>query len=153
MPMAAAPAHQHAPTSRPAPRATARAGRMERSITRAINRIRHRRRLPRLLVDSRLSRVAAWHSFDMLANNFMSHSSSNGTPFYSRIRRAYPARAVGENLIAFRGSCSGRCVVRYWMSSAPHRAELLAARYRRIGIGRGSYRGRSAVTADFASSS
>jgi len=145
--MAAPPAHHHAP----APHASARVDGLEHAVTRAINRIRRRHGLPALHLSRRLSRVASWHSFDLLSHGFLSHSSSNGTPFYSRIRHAVPARAVGETLIEFHGNCSGRRIVRYWMHSPPHRAELMSPAYRRVGVGRGSYRGATVVTADFAS--
>lgn len=147
MPMAQAPAHLHAP----APHRPARASRVERAVARAINRIRDRHGLHRLHISRRLSRVAAWHSFDLLAHGLLSHSSSDGTPFYSRIRHAVPARSVGETLIEFRGNCSGGRIVRYWMHSPPHRAEILSPGFRRLGVGRGAYRGTSVVTADFAS--
>ena len=147
MPMADAPAQQHAP----APRTTDRAHRMQRSIAHAINRIRRQHGLPRLHFSGRLSRVAAFHSFDLLAHGILTHASSNGTPFYARIRHAVPARSVGETLIEYRGPVSGGRIVRYWMQSPPHRRELLGPGYRRIGIGWGTYRGTSIVTADFAS--
>jgi uncharacterized protein YkwD len=151
VPVAHAPAH-HAPAHHaPAHHAQARLDRVERAVLRAVNRIRARRGLPRLRADRRLSAVATRHSRDLLVHGLLSHSSSDGTPFWSRIRRAADARTVGETLIEFHGSSSGGRIVRAWMHSPPHRAELLAPGYRRIGIGRVRAGGVSVVTADFAS--
>jgi uncharacterized protein YkwD len=141
VPVAALPAH----------RAEARIDHTERAVFRAINHARKRRGLPRLRLTRSLSRAAARHSFDQAANRFLSHSSSDGTPFDIRIRRAEDARTVGETLIEFRGHCTGRQIVRAWMHSPPHRLELLFPGFRRVGIGRASARGESIVTADFAS--
>lgn len=151
MPVADAPA-QHAPAQRaPVHRALARYDRFERGVFRAVNRVRRRYGLPRLHPSGRLTFVAASHSADQARRGFMSHSSSDGTPFYRRIRRAANARTVGETIIEYRGSVSGRGIVRAWMQSPPHRRELLGPAYRRIGIGHAAGRGVSVVTADFAS--
>jgi uncharacterized protein YkwD len=120
-------------------------------VYRAINHARARRGLPKLHLNSKMSAMAAWHSQDLLVHGMLSHSSSDGTPFYNRIRRVANARAVGENLIEFRGNCTGRRIVRAWMHSPPHRAEILARGYRRVGVGRGRVHHLSVVTADFAS--
>jgi uncharacterized protein YkwD len=145
--MAQAPVHHHAP----AQHRHAGASRVEHAVARAINRIRDRHGLHRLHMSRRLSGVAAWHSFDLLAHGLLSHASSDGTSFDRRIRHAVPARSVGETLIEFRGNCSGGRIVRYWMHSPPHRAEILSPGFRRLGVGRGTFRGTSVVTADFAS--
>jgi uncharacterized protein YkwD len=144
--MADAPAH-HAP----APHAQARTDRIERAAIRAINRQRSRYGLPSLRLSGRLSAIATWHSWDMLRHGMLSHSSSDGTPFYTRIRRIVPARTVGETLIEYHGTYGGRAIVRAWMNSPPHRAELLSRSYHRVGVGRWRYRSMSVVTADFAS--
>jgi uncharacterized protein YkwD len=146
VPMADAPAH-HAP----APHAQARTDRIERAAIRAINRQRARYGLPALHLSSRLGAIATWHSWDMLRHGMLSHSSSDGTPFYTRIRRVVPARTVGETLIEYRGRYGGYSIVRAWLHSPPHRAELLSRSYHRIGVGRWRYRGMSVVTADFTS--
>jgi uncharacterized protein YkwD len=98
----------------------------------------------------RISFVAAWHAQDQVIHRFVSHSSSDGTPFYSRIRRVTHARRVGETIIEYRGGMSARRIVRAWMHSPPHRAELMSPGYRRIGVGRARSRTMTVVTADFA---
>jgi uncharacterized protein YkwD len=98
-----------------------------------------------------LTFVAAFHSHDQAVNRFVSHSSSDGTPFYARIRRVASARTVGETIIEYRGRISGRRIVSAWMHSPGHRRELMTSAYRRIGVGHVSAGGMSVVTADFAS--
>jgi len=150
VPVAPAPA-QPAPAQRsPAHHSLARYDRIERGVFRAVNRVRRRHGLSRLRLVPRISFVAAIHSYDQAVNRFISHSSSNGMPFDSRIRSAANARLVGETIIEFGGRATGASVVRAWMHSPPHRAELLTAAYRRIGIGHATSHGMSVVTADFA---
>lgn len=146
----AAPAQPAPAQHAPARHALARYDRVERGVFRAVNRVRVRHGLPRLRMVPRIAFVAAVHSYDQAVNRFISHSSSNGTPFYSRIRHATNARMVGETIIEYRGSSTGGRIVGAWMRSPPHRAELLAPGYRRIGIGRAYSHGINVVTADFA---
>jgi uncharacterized protein YkwD len=141
MSVAQAPAHQ----------AGVQIDRVELAVYRAVNGARRRHGLPRLRLIGNLVRVAQQHSQDLSANGFLSHSSSDGTPFYVRIRRADDARTVGETLIACRGGYSPRSVVRAWMHSPPHRAELMSRAYRTVGVGRAASRGTAVITADFAS--
>lgn len=148
MPIADAPAQPPAP----AHHAQARWDHVERGVFRAINRVRSRNGLPRLRLVYPITFMAKLHSLDLARHNRLSHSSTNGTPFYSRIRHVADARVVGETIIAYRGRNTGRRIVRAWMRSPSHRRELLAGSYRRVGVGRAGARGLTVVTADFASS-
>jgi uncharacterized protein YkwD len=119
-------------------------------VYRAVNRIRRRHGLPALRLVPSISFIAAFHSHDQAVNRFVSHSSSDGTPYYRRIRRVARARTVGETIIEYKGRSTAWAIVRAWMNSPPHRAELLGRPYRRVGVGRAVIRGMSVVTADFA---
>jgi uncharacterized protein YkwD len=107
---------------------------------------------------SRLGRAADYHSREMLYGNYFAHPSLNGRSMSSRVRRYSHSRRVGETLAMLSGGCrrgmAGR-VVGMWMSSSTHRAVLLSAGFRRVGVARrvGRLGGRRAcvVTADFAS--
>lgn len=142
MPALAAHAAVHAPA--------------ERAIVRVLNRTRRAHGLHPLRMARGLHRAARSHSFDMLVRNMLTHDAGNGTPFGARVRRGAGYRAVGENVAWMpQGTGSGaRSVVRLWMHSPPHRAQLLSPSYRFIGVGRLHGRlGRSPgviVTADFA---
>ena len=152
MPLADTPAQtapaQHAPAHH---LAKARFDRVELGVFRSVNRVRRAYGLPRLRPSLRISFIAALHATDMARYRFMSHSSSNGTPFNTRIRMVENARVVGETLAALEGRATGRRVVRSWMRSPSHRAQVLNPRYRRIGVGRATAGGLVFVTADFAS--
>lgn len=129
----------------------------ERAVVRAISHQRTARGIGGIRGDRALARAANYHTVQMLRSNFFSHSSRNGTPFHSRVRRFAHRRAVGETLALVGGSCRGTAgrIVRMWMNSPGHRAILLSGGYRRVGIGArvGNLgRGRTCVvTADFAS--
>jgi len=137
-------------------RAEAGITRADRALIRRVNDVRGDHGLSPLRASSALNRAADSHSRDMLRHDFFDHTSSDGTPFDSRIRRYADARMVGENLAAIgRRHGGGRAVMRMWMQSPVHRAVLLSPDYRRIGIGRrwgtlGTSH-QAVVTADFAS--
>ena len=136
--------------------AGARLGHSERAMIRLINDMRAQHGLVRLRASGALSRAADSHSRDMLARDFFDHTSSNGTPFGSRVRRYANARLLGEALAMIGRRRGGAAtVVRMWMESPPHRAVLLTPGFRRIGIARRwgmiGPAGQAVVTADFAS--
>ena len=149
MPVADAPAHT-APAHRAPAHHQARYDRIELGVFRAVNRIRRRHHLPTLRMVPSISFIAAFHSRDQAVNRFVSHSSSDGTPYYRRIRRVARAKSVGETIIEYRGRSTAWGIVSAWMHSPAHRAELLAGGYRRVGVGRAVAGGLNVVTADFA---
>ena len=124
---------------------------IERRIVRLINRIRRRRGLAPLFRNSRLTFVAGLHSLDLARHNELSHSSSNGQSFVQRLHYATHARVIGETIAEVNGRGGAGTVVRAWMHSAPHRAELLCPSFHSIGVGSVRWGGARIVTADFAS--
>ena len=153
--LAAAFATALGPTATPAA-ANARLDGLERAVIRHVNAFRARNGLGIVRHSHPLSRSADRHSRDMVRRDFLTHFSSDGTPFDARIRRYAGAKLVGETLAALpRGGGGAAAVVRIWRHSPPHRAILLARQFQRIGVARrwGSVLGGpSAVfTADFAS--
>ena len=130
--------------------------RAERKVIRIVNRIRGRHGLRRLKASRPLAAAASVHTGDMLARDFLSHSSSDGTAMSDRVRRFTGRKAwVGESIAAIPGRATARKAVRMWMNSPPHRAVLLAPAGRRIGVGKrrgklGSAR-RAVFTADLTS--
>jgi uncharacterized protein YkwD len=84
--------------------------------------------------DRKLTAAAQGHSEDMAANNFFSHSGSNGSSFITRITAAaYPYAAAGENIAA--GYSSAKAVVTAWMESDGHRDNILNCNYVHTGLG------------------
>ncbi len=128
----------------------------ERAIVRAVNEQRAAYGLPNLRISRTLSRSAQRHSVDQLRHDVLNHTSSDGTSFGRRLARTGHYRIAGE-VIAFapRGAQSrARAVVRLWMQSPGHRAQVLNPAFRLVGVGRvrgllGRSRG-TVVTVDFA---
>jgi uncharacterized protein YkwD len=124
----------------------------ETSLLRAVNGARAAHHLRPLRIDSTLTRAARSHSQDMLAHGYFAHGA-----FRSRMI-AFHARGpfVGENLAWGVGSlASPAAIVREWLASPEHRANLLRPGFSRIGIGESvgsfeGYGGATVVTADFA---
>jgi uncharacterized protein YkwD len=84
--------------------------------------------------DAALARAAQRHSADMAARDYFSHTSPDGTTFAERIRAAgYSGGTIGENIAA--GQTTAKAVMRNWMSSGSHRANILNCAYRDIGVG------------------
>lgn len=117
-----------------------------------INNYRSSHGMHRLQFGRRLQHAAAAHSTNMARHHMLSHYSSSGTDWLTRIRRyGFRGSWVGENLAV--GHWTTRTTIRAWKRSAPHNANLLNSHYRVIGIGvvKGVWGGRVAyyVTADF----
>jgi uncharacterized protein YkwD len=129
-------------------------GRVERATLCLLNGERAKRGLRPLQRDRRLARAADRHVHDMVAHRYFEHDSRNGDSFADRIRgTGYLSRVsswvVGENIAwGSGGSSSAEAIVRAWMDSPGHRANILNRRYREIGIGTtpGSPRGGSGTT-------
>jgi uncharacterized protein YkwD len=87
-----------------------------------------------LTVDSRLAAAARKHSADMVARDYFSHTTPNGVTFSQRIdAEGYKWSLVGENIAA--GQRNATEVMKAWMKSPGHRANILNCGYRNIGIG------------------
>ena len=69
---------------------------------------------------------------------YFEHESFNGGSFWKRIERYYPVRrgywSVGENIFWESPDTTGSSAVHEWMTSAPHRQNILAREWREIGI-------------------
>ena len=105
------------------------------------NRVRTEHGLPALRENKRLRRAAVAHSKDMVRDGFFEHTTPQGVTMVERILRARYVRedqgwAFGENLAWGTGSFgTPRGAVEAWMDSPGHRANLLRAAYREVGIG------------------
>jgi uncharacterized protein YkwD len=117
-----------------------------------MNEARRAHGLGPLRLDRRLRRVARVHSGKMLRTGSFSHGA-----FSARIRAAgVTAVRVGENLAWAAGGLSqARAVVKLWLGSPEHRANLLRPGYSTVGVGvrRGTFEGCAGalvITTDFA---
>jgi uncharacterized protein YkwD len=132
--------------------AAAKASTSQTALLREINRVRSTHGLRALSFDPVLARAALAHSREMAASGVFAHGS-----FQSRMQQFHVAGPfVGENLAWGVGRYgSPRGIVRLWLHSPEHRANLLRPGFRRIGLGELSTRfqgfaGAAVVTADFA---
>ena len=124
----------------------------ESSLLTAMNEARLANGMQPLRADVRLERAARAHSSKMLRTGTFFHGA-----FSWRIRRVgVRAPHIGENLAWGQGALSAaRSIVRAWLASPEHRANLLHPGYRLVGVGalRGRFDGRAnalMVTTDFA---
>ena len=118
----------------------------------AMNEARAAHGLAPLRLDARLQRAARAHSSDMVRRNYFAHG-----PFALRLARfGVRGPRVGENLAWGVGwGADVRLIVRRWLASPPHRANLLRPGFRRVGLGLragpfGGYGSALVITADFA---
>jgi uncharacterized protein YkwD len=117
----------------------------KRQIVRAtlceLNRTRSHHGLHRLRLNKKLSKAARRHARDMARRNYFSHDTLGGGSFLDRIRRTGYLRGarswiVGENLAwGSRGYSRPQVIMRMWMNSPGHRANILNGSFREIGIG------------------
>jgi uncharacterized protein YkwD len=134
------------------------------TVVEELNRVRATRGLRPLRPVRSLAVAARRHSIQMAQRGFFDHNSVDGTPFWRRIERFYGDRGfrsweVGENLFyQSPTTIVAASVVRSWLASPGHRANMLSRAWRDVGVGSlslpsapGVYGGSpvTIVTADF----
>ena len=144
-PVQQAPVTKPAPTTKPAPQTTAPApskpaqptaglSAFEQQVVDLTNNERQKAGLQPLKADSELSSVARKKSEDMLAKNYFSHTSPTyGSPFDMMKKFGITYRTAGENIA--KGQRTPAEVVKAWMESPGHRANILNKDYTHIGVG------------------
>jgi uncharacterized protein YkwD len=143
--------------------AAASQSRIDSSLLRQINAVRSAHGLRPLAVSSRLALAAQQHTREMGVDGYFDHASYDKSPFWKRIEKWYPSGGwsswdVGENILYQSPDLTTTQIVRTWMASPEHRANLLSRDWREIGISAmhfeaapGEFSGRpvTLVTADF----
>jgi uncharacterized protein YkwD len=105
----------------------------ESAIVNAMNRERAAHGLTPLGVNSRLEAAADDRIADMFDKHYFSHVSPDGIQPWSWVdQRGYDYREVGENLAL--GYPSADSIVDGWMHSPGHRANILGAHFREVGV-------------------
>ena len=117
----------------------------KRTVVRAtlctLNAERDRYGLRPLKLNKKLSKAARRHARDMVRRDYFAHDSLSGGTFVDRIRRAgylngANSWSVGENLAwGAHQRAAPRAITESWMNSAGHRANILSASFREVGIG------------------
>jgi len=153
-PSAATPAGLSAPVSMDA---------LDTGVIQQVNVIRRQHELPPVKLNQSLAEAASAHSDEMASDGYFDHASFDGTAFWKRIGRWYGSGgytywSVGENLLWSSPETDAPKALRLWMASKPHRANILNAAWREIGVsavhtsqGPGVYGGDPAtiITVDF----
>ncbi len=135
---------------------------LARRILVLLNRVRVEHGLVPLELDSSLTHAAAQHTSEMLRDGYFGHDSADGAAFSTRLTaytRASASRwSVAENLLWASGPLDAERALDMWMGSPEHRANILAPRWRQVGIAviradraPGAYgdHGATVVTTDF----
>ncbi|WP_435738241.1 CAP domain-containing protein [Cellulosimicrobium sp. PMB13] len=86
-----------------------------------------------LAVDDRLTAAAQLHSEDMLAQDYFDHTSLDGRSPWDRAEAQGYENPGAENIA--KGQATAEEVVRAWMDSPGHRANILDCDLREIGVG------------------
>ncbi len=132
-------------------------GAKERKSFRLHNEVRRDRNLKPFCVHPDLQKAARSHSEDMIRRDYFSHNTKGKNEgACERVRRfGYRFRSCGENIAWGSGpKGSPGNIMRNWMNSSGHRANILNNKYREVGIGThtGTFNGTRNVTmytADF----
>lgn len=105
----------------------------EQEIINLVNQERQKHGLSSLIPNASLAIAAKRHSKDMAENNFMSHTGSDGSTPFTRMKEAgYQFRFAEENIAA--GYPSPQAVFTGWMNSEGHRRNILNPNYCELGV-------------------
>ncbi|HSW37265.1 MAG TPA: CAP domain-containing protein [Candidatus Saccharimonadales bacterium] len=87
-----------------------------------------------LVSNNVLAAAAQAKANDMVARNYWSHDTPDGkTPWAFLSNAGYQYQTAGENLAY--GFNNASDVIKAWMSSSEHRANLLSAKFQQVGFG------------------
>jgi uncharacterized YkwD family protein/spore coat assembly protein SafA len=107
---------------------------LENEVIRLVNVERAKYGLPKLTQNWELCRVARYKSQDMINKHYFAHNSPTyGSPFRMMESFGFKFSAAGENIAM--GQRTPAEVMRAWMNSPGHRANILSKNYSQIGVG------------------
>jgi uncharacterized protein YkwD len=113
---------------------------LESQLLTAVNDFRAARGQRPYRASTLLHAAAVRHSAEMSRFGYFAHASPGGGPFWRRISWYYPSRGyrvweVGENIEYGQPGLAAAQVLRDWLASPGHRANLVSTRWRDAGIG------------------
>jgi uncharacterized protein YkwD len=117
----------------PAAAATVGTAKLEGDIVYLTNKQRALRGCKAVRAEARLTKAARGHSAYMARSRSFSHTGSGGSSFSARITATGYPRPLSEN-IAY-GYRTGLDVVKAWMASPGHRANILNCGSVAVGVG------------------
>ena len=118
-----------------------RAATIEQAVFSLTNDVRTGRRLAPLEPSDALAAIARRHSQDMLDRGYFDHCTPEGLHSSDRIARGgLDFDATGENIYMIKNATAGPtdlawAMVKGWMNSREHRANILTPDYRVVGVG------------------
>jgi uncharacterized protein YkwD len=115
------------------------AEKLRRAVIERISTVRENKGLPPLASAPRLRKAANRHLRDMATAGYFEHHWSDGTPYGRWVRRFWPGPdysswSAGENLYLEAPRATAKNVVAAWMTSPPHRKNMLRRSWRWIGV-------------------
>ncbi len=136
---------------------------LEQGVLADINAFRTQHKLAPLRLSAPLTTAAREHTQQMADQGYFAHESADGSAFWKRIQHLYTSSpwrywSVGENLLWSSPDVDAQGALQMWLDSPEHRANLLTARWREIGVSAlhvaaapGAFRGLDVtiVTTDF----
>jgi uncharacterized protein YkwD len=117
----------------PAQAAAVGTAKMQGDIVYLTNKVRAQHGCKPVHADSRLTAASIAHSAFMAQTGAFSHTGRGGSDFVNRDKVAHYPRPLSEN-IAY-GYRTGLDVVKAWMNSPLHRANLLNCKATTVGVG------------------
>ncbi|MEU4421025.1 CAP domain-containing protein [Actinoplanes sp. NPDC024001] len=117
----------------PAAAAPVSEGTLQNDINRLINVQRKANGCAALTVNAALTKAARGHSTYMAQSGSFSHTGKGGTRFVARVKAAGYSKPGAEN-IAW-GYRTGADVVKGWMKSPGHRANIVNCKLKTVGVG------------------
>ncbi|TCP69696.1 CAP domain-containing protein [Baia soyae] len=106
----------------------------ENEVVRLVNIERQKAGLKPLVADTKISSVARVKSQDMIDNRYFNHQSPRyGSPFDMMSHFGIRYQTAGENIAA--GQPTPAEVMKSWMNSPGHRANILSSNFTKIGVG------------------
>ncbi|GII86478.1 hypothetical protein Ssi03_44680 [Sphaerisporangium siamense] len=106
----------------------------EDEVARLTNAARQEQGCGPLRIDEKLRQAARGHSDDMAAKGYFDHNSQDGRTPWDRIKAAgYTSNMYAENIA--RGQQTPEAVVKAWLNSPGHRANIMNCKLKAIGVG------------------
>ena len=107
---------------------------MEKQVASLTNSKRKAAGLGSLTLDSQLSKLARMKAEDMAKKGYFSHTSPTyGSALDMMKKYGVSYRTAGENIA--KGQKTPEAVMKGWMNSSGHRANILNSAYSHIGVG------------------
>ena len=107
---------------------------IEAEVAKLVNEERAKQGLKPLELSSDISKVARIKSQDMADKNYFDHTSPTyGSPFDMMKKFDIKYNTAGENIA--KGQTTAQSVMKSWMNSPGHRANILSSNFGKIGVG------------------